>query len=129
MSDEFVEYMEDSFGVRMDMDGLRIGNEHSGDSENKRTVYYAKDMVAKVKEGKVALVTLKKESQETQANLEKEVAALKKLTIDTSCLEASGKHKDMKIAELQNELELKKNQIKELTKICDDLMEKVGDGH
>ncbi|CAI9723628.1 Hypothetical predicted protein [Octopus vulgaris] len=37
MSDEFVEYMEDSFGVRMDMDGLRIGNEHSGDSENKRT--------------------------------------------------------------------------------------------
>ncbi|CAI9735855.1 Hypothetical predicted protein [Octopus vulgaris] len=37
MSDELVEYMEDSFGVRMDMDGLRIGNEHSGDSENKRT--------------------------------------------------------------------------------------------
>uniref|UniRef100_A0A0L8HI03 Transforming acidic coiled-coil-containing protein C-terminal domain-containing protein n=2 Tax=Octopus bimaculoides TaxID=37653 RepID=A0A0L8HI03_OCTBM len=91
---------------------------------------HVKDMVAKIKEGKVALVTLKKESQETQANLEKEVAALKKkLTIDTSCLEASSKRKDMKIAELQNELELKKNQIKELTKICDDLMEKVGDGH
>ncbi|XP_036356626.1 putative leucine-rich repeat-containing protein DDB_G0290503 [Octopus sinensis] len=88
---------------------------------------HVKDMVSKVKEGKVALVTLKKESQETQSNLEKEVAALKKkLTIDTSCLEASGKRKDMKIAELQNELELKKNQIKELTKICDDLMEKVG---
>ncbi|CAI9737584.1 Hypothetical predicted protein [Octopus vulgaris] len=37
MSDEFVENMEEYFGVRMDMDGLRIGNEHSGDSENKRT--------------------------------------------------------------------------------------------
>ncbi|CAI9718663.1 Hypothetical predicted protein [Octopus vulgaris] len=37
MSDEFVENMEEGFGVRMDMDGLRIGNEHSGDSENKRT--------------------------------------------------------------------------------------------
>ncbi|CAI9735463.1 Hypothetical predicted protein [Octopus vulgaris] len=34
MSDEFVEYMEDSFGVRMDMDGLRIGNEHSAECEH-----------------------------------------------------------------------------------------------
>ncbi|CAI9734889.1 Hypothetical predicted protein [Octopus vulgaris] len=48
MSDEFVEYMEDSFGVRMDMDGLRIGNEHSGDSENKRTAHLQKLQCVKI---------------------------------------------------------------------------------
>ncbi|CAI9721393.1 Hypothetical predicted protein [Octopus vulgaris] len=37
MSDEFVENMEEYFGVRMDMDGLRIGKEHSSDGENQRT--------------------------------------------------------------------------------------------
>ncbi|CAI9718410.1 Hypothetical predicted protein [Octopus vulgaris] len=37
MSDEFVENMEEYFGVRMDMEGIRIGNEHSSDGENQRT--------------------------------------------------------------------------------------------
>ncbi|CAI9735809.1 Hypothetical predicted protein [Octopus vulgaris] len=40
MSDEFVENMEEYFGVRMGMDGLRIGNEHLSDSENQRTVIH-----------------------------------------------------------------------------------------
>ncbi|CAI9720775.1 Hypothetical predicted protein [Octopus vulgaris] len=37
MSDEFVENMEEYFGVRMHMEGLRIGNEHLSDGENQRT--------------------------------------------------------------------------------------------
>ncbi|CAI9737379.1 Hypothetical predicted protein [Octopus vulgaris] len=39
MSDEFVENMEEYFGVRMDMDGFRIGNEHLSESENQRTEF------------------------------------------------------------------------------------------
>ncbi|CAI9728534.1 Hypothetical predicted protein [Octopus vulgaris] len=37
MSDEVVENMEEYFGVRMDMEGIRIGNEHSSDGEKQRT--------------------------------------------------------------------------------------------
>ncbi|CAI9720020.1 Hypothetical predicted protein [Octopus vulgaris] len=38
MSDEFVENMDEYFGVRMDMEFIRIGKEHSSDGENQRTV-------------------------------------------------------------------------------------------
>ncbi|CAI9730939.1 Hypothetical predicted protein [Octopus vulgaris] len=38
MSEEFVENMDEYFGVRMDMEFIRIGKEHSSDGENQRTV-------------------------------------------------------------------------------------------
>ncbi|CAI9723416.1 Hypothetical predicted protein [Octopus vulgaris] len=37
MSDEFVENMDEYFGVRMDMEFIRIGKEHSSDDEKQRT--------------------------------------------------------------------------------------------
>ncbi|CAI9729171.1 Hypothetical predicted protein [Octopus vulgaris] len=37
MSDEFVENMNEYFGVRMDMEFIRIGKEHSSDYEKQRT--------------------------------------------------------------------------------------------
>ncbi|CAI9735600.1 Hypothetical predicted protein [Octopus vulgaris] len=37
MSDEFVENMDEYFGVRMDMEFIRIGKEHSSDYEKQRT--------------------------------------------------------------------------------------------
>ncbi|CAI9728064.1 Hypothetical predicted protein [Octopus vulgaris] len=37
MSDEFVENMDEYFGVRMDMEFIRIGKEHSSDNEKQRT--------------------------------------------------------------------------------------------
>ncbi|CAI9730958.1 Hypothetical predicted protein [Octopus vulgaris] len=37
MSDEFVDNMDEYFGVRMDMECIRIGKEHSSDGENQRT--------------------------------------------------------------------------------------------
>ncbi|CAI9721251.1 Hypothetical predicted protein [Octopus vulgaris] len=37
MSDEFVENMNEYFGVRMDMEFIRIGKEHSRDDEKQRT--------------------------------------------------------------------------------------------
>ncbi|CAI9735846.1 Hypothetical predicted protein [Octopus vulgaris] len=37
MSEEFVENMDEYFGVRMDMEFIRIGKEHSSDGENQRT--------------------------------------------------------------------------------------------
>ncbi|CAI9719435.1 Hypothetical predicted protein [Octopus vulgaris] len=38
MSDEFVENMDEYFGVRMDMEFIRIDKEHSSDYEKQRTV-------------------------------------------------------------------------------------------
>ncbi|GAB1602724.1 serine/arginine repetitive matrix protein 2-like isoform X1 [Argonauta hians] len=100
-----------------------------GFKKNEETLKnHVTELTTKMKEDKKNWSTLMKESKETQANLEKEVAALKKkLTVDSSCYQATNKRKDMKIAEQENDLERKKNQIEELTKICDDLMEKVGD--
>ncbi|CAI9741253.1 Hypothetical predicted protein [Octopus vulgaris] len=40
MSDEFVENMDEYFGVRMDMEFIRIGKEHSSDYEKQRTEIY-----------------------------------------------------------------------------------------
>ncbi|CAI9733217.1 Hypothetical predicted protein [Octopus vulgaris] len=40
MSDEFVENMDEYFGVRMDMEFIRIGKEHSSDYEKQRTGGY-----------------------------------------------------------------------------------------
>ncbi|CAI9719056.1 Hypothetical predicted protein [Octopus vulgaris] len=40
MSDEFVENMDEYFGVRMDMEFIRIGKEHSRDDEKQRTVKF-----------------------------------------------------------------------------------------
>ncbi|CAI9735983.1 Hypothetical predicted protein [Octopus vulgaris] len=37
MSDKFVENMDEYFGVRMDMEFIRIGKEHSSDYEKQRT--------------------------------------------------------------------------------------------
>ncbi|CAI9715362.1 Hypothetical predicted protein [Octopus vulgaris] len=37
MSDEFVENMDEYFGVRMDMEFIRVGKEHSSDYEKQRT--------------------------------------------------------------------------------------------
>ncbi|CAI9719035.1 Hypothetical predicted protein [Octopus vulgaris] len=37
MSDEFVENMDEYFGVRMDMEFIRIDKEHSSDYEKQRT--------------------------------------------------------------------------------------------
>ncbi|CAI9721252.1 Hypothetical predicted protein [Octopus vulgaris] len=37
MSDEFVENMNEYFGVRMDMEFIRIGKENSSDYEKQRT--------------------------------------------------------------------------------------------
>ncbi|CAI9722720.1 Hypothetical predicted protein [Octopus vulgaris] len=40
MSDEFVENMDEYFGVRMDMEFIRIGKEHSSDYEKQRTAVH-----------------------------------------------------------------------------------------
>ncbi|CAI9735990.1 Hypothetical predicted protein [Octopus vulgaris] len=48
MSDEFVENMEEYFGVRMDMEFIRIGKEHSSDGENQRTATVKEYLLARV---------------------------------------------------------------------------------
>ncbi|CAI9732830.1 Hypothetical predicted protein [Octopus vulgaris] len=45
MSDEFVENMNEYFGVRMDMEFIRIGKEHSSDYEKQRTGFFSNQLL------------------------------------------------------------------------------------
>ncbi|CAI9732955.1 Hypothetical predicted protein [Octopus vulgaris] len=65
MSDEFVENMDEYFGVRMDMEFIRIGKEHSRDDEKQRTDLFSQRSAGKSFESFERIFMLKLFSHET----------------------------------------------------------------